>query len=236
MSCDGSLSADASHVVEVGGFRLEWSRGRAITVANAGLRPADGTAAPGFEVCTFCGYAGETRPTPEVEPDPEDIDEVGHKAYCPARKDPRSELVKKPVWLTAALQGDVIELILPPAARGQGFAGWRATLAEALLLGVGETMQAGRRDLDWFERRQVDEPRSLVLFDTMPGGTGYVPKLFAERAVGLKQAAREAIRRLEARAPTRATGVSGISGTSVTTSALTASKYWVRCGGSPNSM
>ncbi len=98
--------------------------------------------------------------------------------------------------MTARLQGDVIEVALPPATRGPGYSSWRATLAEALLLGIRETMQAGRRDLDWFERHQRGVPVSLVIYDTQPGGTGYVPKLFADKAAGFKAAAAEAVRRL----------------------------------------
>jgi hypothetical protein len=57
-------------------------------------------------------------------------------------------------------------------------------------------MQAGRGDLGWFERRLNDEPVSLVVYDTMPGGTGYIPKLFVDDAAGFKAAALEAGRRL----------------------------------------
>jgi hypothetical protein len=86
---------------------------------------------------------------------------------------------------------------LPSAARSEGFRSWRVTLAEALLVGVQETMQAGRRDLNWFERLEAEEPQALVIYDTMPGGTGYLPKLLADGAAGLKAAAQLAIDRLE---------------------------------------
>ena len=96
------------------------------------------------------------------------------------------------------MQGDVLEISLPEATRGVPFRGWRASLAEALLLGIQETMQAGRRDLAWFERIEADKPVSLVIYDTLPGGTGYIPKLLADEAAGLREAAREVAERLVA--------------------------------------
>jgi hypothetical protein len=182
-------------VVEMAGYRLEWSRGRRITVANAGRVEPDGGSAQGFAVCTSCGLGAEYSP-PGDEDDGEG--RVGHRPFCPAAKDPNHVVVKNKVWLTAAMQGDVFELELPIGMRGPTFSSWRATIAESLLLGIRETMQAGRRDLDWFTRKRKDEPVSLVFFDTMPGGTGFVPKLFADGAAGLKAAAAEALERLVA--------------------------------------
>jgi hypothetical protein len=181
--------------LEMAGYRFEWARGRRITVGNAGRIEPDGGHAQGFAVCTSCGLGAEYSP-----PDDEDDGDgrTGHRPFCPAAKDPSHAVVKNKVWLTAAMQGDVFELELPIGVRGPTFAAWRASLAESMLLGVRETMQAGRRDLDWFERRRKDEPVSLVFFDTMPGGTGYVPKLFADGAAGLKAAAGEALERLVA--------------------------------------
>jgi replicative superfamily II helicase len=186
---------DTPAVVELGGLQIEHSRGRLITVANMGPRRDGGDGTPGFELCTGCGYAAESS-DPDDDPDTQEAEPAGHKPFCPVRKDPKSALVKRGIWLTARLQGDVLEIVLPPATRGPGYHSWRVTLAEALLLGIRETMQAGRGDLDWFERRQRDEPVSLVLYDTMPGGTGYIPKLFTAGASAFKAAALEAGRRL----------------------------------------
>jgi replicative superfamily II helicase len=182
-------------VAEIGGLRIERSHGRLITVANMGPRHDESDDTSGFEICTGCGYAGESS-DPDDDSDTEEAEPKGHKPFCPARKDPKSDLVKRGVWLTANLQGDVMEIALPPATREPGYLSWRVTLAEALLLGVRETLQAGRGDLAWFERRQRGEPVSLVLYDTMPGGTGYIPKLFADGAEGFKAAALEAGHRL----------------------------------------
>jgi len=59
-------------------------------------------------------------------------------------------------------------------------------------------MQAGRRDLEAFEIAPNGEPKTLVIFDTMPGGTGYLPKLLAGDAAGLREAALVAAARLGA--------------------------------------
>jgi hypothetical protein len=185
----------STSLVELAGYQVNWSRGRTITVANTGARTDGDDSVEGFEVCTSCGRAAEGRPA--TGDDDETTQMVsGHRAFCPAAKDPAHSVVKRNVWLTARMQGDVFELELPPGLRGPTFGGWRATLAEALLIGVRETMQAGRRDLDWFERRRKGEPVSLAFFDTMPGGTGYVPKLFNDEAAGLKAASGEVLERL----------------------------------------
>ena len=64
------------------------------------------------------------------------------------------------------------------------------------MLGIRETMQAGRRDLEAFEVAPNGEPKTLVIFDTMPGGTGYLPKLLAEGGAGLREVASTALERL----------------------------------------
>jgi hypothetical protein len=184
-------------VVELAGYRIERSHGRSITVANRGLRTSKEGEAHGFELCIGCGHAAELNaPTDEDAEYAPDFEAPAHRPFCPARKDPHSELVKRPVWLTARIQGDAMEVHLPPAVRGEAFHSWRVTLGEALLLGIRETVQAGRRDLDGFARMQKGVPVSLVLYDSMPGGTGYLPKLFANGAAGLKAAAGLAAERL----------------------------------------
>ncbi|MDP9300832.1 MAG: DEAD/DEAH box helicase [Actinomycetota bacterium] len=181
----------------VGGYRFTRSSGRTLIVANRGPIVGRSDDVHGFEICTGCGHAAELKqPFDEDDFDEDEYEAAGHRAYCPARKDPHSELVIRGLWLTAGLRGDVMELELPPAAQGSGFDSWRATLSEALQLGIRETMQAGRRDLDGFVRHENDEPVSLVLYDTMPGGTGYIPKLFADGASGLQEAAKMAAERL----------------------------------------
>jgi DEAD/DEAH box helicase/Domain of unknown function (DUF1998)/Helicase conserved C-terminal domain len=187
--------------LELAGFRMIRSAGRSITIANRGLRDRDTGEAHGFDLCTGCGLALESRPVGDDEEEDEDTDaevDSRHRPGCPGAKDVDRTVIRRNTWLIAEIKGDAMEIQLPLAVRDNGFASWRATLTEALALGVRETMQAGRNDLRWFEKRQNDQPVSLVIYDSMPGGTGYLPKLFANAGNGLKTAASEALRRLEA--------------------------------------
>ena len=187
---------EAPEVVQIGGYSIERSHTRRITLANAGLRRNDGAAA-GFDLCVGCGLARDSAGDDDQNDDDEGV-AFEHSAFCPARTASGSDLEHSGVWLVAEVQGDVLEISLPAATRGVPSQGWRASLAEALLLGIQETMQAGRRDLAWFERIEADEPVSLVIYDTLPGGTGYIPKLLADGAAGLREAAREVAERLVA--------------------------------------
>ncbi len=179
-------------ILTIGGLTCERTAGREITVANRGPAAGGDEPAGGFDICTGCGYAIETR---EHEEEDEEAEARGHAPRCPGRKDP--EVVRSGVWLTARIKGDVMEVVLPEATRQRDFASWRLTLAEALKFGVRESMQAGQRDLGSFERLRGGAPYSIVIYDTMPGGTGYIPKLFADGGEGLKVAAATALQRLE---------------------------------------
>ncbi|MGH2743244.1 MAG: Zn-binding domain-containing protein, partial [Thermoleophilaceae bacterium] len=191
---------EPDELLHLGGYELRLTRRREITIANRGPLPDEpGTGVAGFAICSECGYAEED---PGLAPDdaanePEVQEHRGHGPRCPARRDPDHPCVLRGLWLTARLQGDVVEV---PLSRGQGDTGfqcWRRTLLEALMLGIRETMQADRRDLDVFEVPCDGVPERLVIFDTMPGGTGYLPKLLADGGAGLREAAAEALARLE---------------------------------------
>lgn len=184
--------------LELAGIRMVRSAGRSITIANRGLRDRATSTSHGFDLCTGCGLALESAPSSDEDDDPDDQDaDTRHRPGCPGANDVDNTIIKRNAWLIAEIRGDAVEIHLPLGARGSGFAKWRATLAEALTLGVRETMFAGRGDLQWFEKRRDDEPVSLVIYDVMPGGTGYLPKLFAGSGGGFKVAAAEALRRLE---------------------------------------
>jgi ATP-dependent helicase YprA (DUF1998 family) len=193
----------SSEHIALGGLRIERTSGREMIIANRGPRPDDGPSGHGFEVCSSCGYTKESElPVPGEDGDEEGnadaaAEGVGHAPRCPGRNDATGAVVKSRIWLIARIRGDVLEIELPEGARERTYEAWRATLAEALKLGIRETMQAGQRDLASFERMREGKPWSIVIYDTMPGGTGYIPKLFANGAEGLKIAAGDALRRLE---------------------------------------
>jgi hypothetical protein len=184
--------------LELAGIRMIRSAGRSITIANRGLRERTTGEAHGFDLCTGCGLALESTPVGDDDNDPDDDEaDTRHRPGCPGTTDVEGTIIKRNSWLIAQIRGDAVEIELPLGAREASFASWRATLAEALTLGIRETMYAGRGDLQWFEKRRDDEPVSLVIYDVMPGGTGYIPKLFANGGTGFKAAATEALRRLQ---------------------------------------
>ena len=194
-----SLGSDPEDPQEhsAGGLVFRLTRRREITIANRGVRPADPKDEPlGFAVCKECGYTEEDKLDDEHPDDDVEVEQRGHATRCPARRDPTSDVVLRGSWLIARLVGDVLEMPLGPGQEAPGFTGWRRTLTEALMLGIRETMQAGRRDLEAFEVAPNGEPKTLVIFDTMPGGTGYLPKLLAEGGAGLREAAATALERL----------------------------------------
>jgi ATP-dependent helicase YprA (DUF1998 family) len=191
----------ASQKLTLGGFEIERTSGREIIIANRGPSPEeDDQPGLGFEVCTGCGFTKESElpvQGDEDEGDEGEAEAIGHAPRCPGKNDATGEVIKSRIWLIARIRGDVLEIQLPDAAREKSFASWRLTLAEALKLGIRETMQAGQRDLSSFERMREGHPWSIVIYDTMPGGTGYIPKLFEGGAQGLKLAAAHVLGRLE---------------------------------------
>jgi hypothetical protein len=197
-------SDDEPEILTIGGLNIRRWSGKEIVISNRGPRP-DEDRADGFDICLGCGYAVEAEDATEEDQDEEPEEQRGHLPRCPGAKDP--SYIQRKVWLTARLRGDVVALTLPAATRQSSFRGWRASLAEAFKLGIQETMQAGQQDLDWFESYRASsdtirelhyvEPDSIVIYDRMPGGTGYFPKLFVDNGSGLKQAAAVALERLQ---------------------------------------
>jgi hypothetical protein len=185
----------SSTKLELGGLEMEWTSGRTITLANRGPRADGPDGSLGFDICTGCGWARET--VHDEDGDEDQDDRGGHAPRCPGINDASGDVLRSGVWLSAAIRGEALEIELPVAARGAGFLEWRTTLAEALKLGIRDTMQAGNRDIDSFVRQRNGEPWSIVLFDTMPGGTGYLSKLVRDGGAGLKAVAASACSRLE---------------------------------------
>lgn len=195
-----SLGSDPEEAQEhsAGGLVFRLTRRREITIANRGLRPDDPKDEPlGFAACKECGYTEEDTLDEEHPDDEVEVEQRGHATRCPARRDPNSDVVLRGSWLIARLVGDVLEIPLSQGQEAPGFTAWRWTLPEALMLGIRETMQAGRRDLEAFEVAPNGEAKTLVIFDTMPGGTGYLPKLLAAGGAGLREAAATALERLD---------------------------------------
>ena len=88
--------------------------------------------------------------------------------------------------LHVQIEGDVVEIPLPAPLAGEYVAGdrrWVTSMLQAIKLGMQLEMFIGQRDIESFAT--VDGTRSaptgasarMVLFDTIPGGTGYLLQL-----------------------------------------------------------
>jgi hypothetical protein len=79
----------------------------------------------------------------------------------------------------------VVRIGLGAAADGDPLRRWEKTFAQALLLGLQRTMYVGPKEVDSFVREWTEKggggvERELVLYDAMPGGTGYLRRLVDE--------------------------------------------------------
>lgn len=153
---------------------VEYSRRRTVELYNWGLKGrADDLPVP-FMVCLECGRWHDSRATSKTDGD---AGISGHLPTCSVSTwDPDlSDRVVKELHLRAAVQGDVIEIPLPAeVATDQA---WIVTFAQALKLGMQRQLYVGPQEISWFVRRTIvdDTPHTtLVLYDTMPGGTGYL--------------------------------------------------------------
>ncbi|EXG82022.1 DEAD/DEAH box helicase [Cryptosporangium arvum] len=140
-----------------------------------------------FTVCTGCGAAGaDGAPVFDQDSDalltsgPDDPRLRHHRPWCPLRQGRRDDTVQLPVLLAHQLKTEALRILLPAATvlveeRVHSF---RA----ALRLGVDRHFGGDPDHLDTAIATMPDqnsgERRSyLVLYDTLPGGTGYLHRL-----------------------------------------------------------
>lgn len=75
------------------------------------------------------------------------------------------------------MQGDIIEIPLPSEVADDE--AWIITFAQALKLGMQRLLYVGPQEIGSFMRRTHESDQlhaTLVLYDTMPGGTGYLSR------------------------------------------------------------
>ncbi|MFI1106378.1 DEAD/DEAH box helicase [Streptomyces physcomitrii] len=145
-----------------------------------------------FHVCTACGAAGaDGRPVFDQHTDELDSQAARsgrlkhHRPWCPLRRGKETDAREEPVLLAHQLRTEALRVLIPAAtadvdAKVHSF---RA----ALRLGVDRhfggdpqhlaTTVASMPDTESGERRWF-----LVLFDSLPGGTGYLDRLIAPNA------------------------------------------------------
>ncbi len=167
-------------IADYGGWTIEYSRLRRVEIFNRGLREADGGIEP-FLVCLECGM-WHKRSHRDASPDPEEV-VPGHLPSCTVRTwDPAmDDRVQDALHLRASLQGDVIEVPLGDAVAQDD--DWARTFDQAIRLGLQLELFVGPKEIGSFVREWSEgkrKRRSLVLYDTMPGGTGYLKRLAEE--------------------------------------------------------
>lgn len=169
-----------NRVVTSAGWTFAYSRLRSVEIFNRGLRDrATGDIVPTL-VCLECGAWHE--PTENDEPRAGER-AIGHQYSCSvATWNPEmDDRVVAGLHLRAHLQGDVVEIPLSPLVAQD--VSWVVTFAQALLLGMQLELFIDPHELGYFVRQWQDEDterHSLVFYDTMPGGTGYLRRMIEE--------------------------------------------------------
>ncbi|MET9086073.1 DEAD/DEAH box helicase [Streptomyces sp. NPDC004237] len=140
-----------------------------------------------FHVCTACGAASADG-QPVITHDTDELDSLAarsgrlkhHRPWCPLRRGKKTDAREEPVLLAHTLRTEALRVLLPAAtadvdAKVHSF---RAALRLGVDLHYGgdpqhlATTVASMPDTDSGERRWF-----LVLFDSLPGGTGYLDRL-----------------------------------------------------------
>ncbi|MBV2366825.1 DEAD/DEAH box helicase [Streptomonospora nanhaiensis] len=140
-----------------------------------------------FHVCTACGAASADG-QPVFDHDTDELDSLAarsgrlkhHRPWCPLRRGKKTDAREEPVLLAHQLQTEALRVLIPAAtadvdAKVHSF---RAALRLGVDLHFGgdpqhlDTTVASMPDTDSGERRWF-----LVLFDSLPGGTGYLDRL-----------------------------------------------------------
>ncbi|MEV3979308.1 DEAD/DEAH box helicase [Nonomuraea sp. NPDC049758] len=140
-----------------------------------------------FHVCTACGAASaDGRPVFNRHND--ELDSLSarsgrlkhHRPWCPLRRGKKSDAREERVLLAHQLQTEALRVLLPAATADvdSKVHSFRAALRLGVDLHFGgdpqhlATTVASMPDLETGERRWF-----LVLFDSLPGGTGYLDRL-----------------------------------------------------------
>ncbi len=154
-----------------------YSRLRNITLYNRGLRRRETGEVISFTVCLECGMWHEPRRSEESG---ESGPASGHLPTCTVRTwdSEQDDRIVGALHLRASLQGDVVEVPLNPVVSGDPE--WVETFAQAWLMGLELEYYVRPEEIRVFRRDWVENGRpraSLVFYDTMPGGTGYLKRM-----------------------------------------------------------
>ena len=137
-----------------------------------------GVSAAGFVVCKDCGRVEQDRPAQGAS------SRIDHAATCAFRKGKRKEERKDAVFLFREVQSEALRILLPVSAVNVDTE--RASFQAALLLGLRKKFHGTPSHL---LLKTMSEPVAgsslarrvfLVLYDSVPGGTGYLSELWKE--------------------------------------------------------
>lgn len=121
--------------------------------------------APGFEVCLRCGRV-------------RDDGDINHAPQCPSRRNGRQEQTRE-VFLYREVKSEALRILLPVAEVGVEAA--LASFQAALDLGFRRHFQGNPGHLVMTRQQEPAEGGGhrnyLVIFDAVPGGTGYLAEL-----------------------------------------------------------
>jgi ATP-dependent helicase YprA (DUF1998 family) len=140
-----------------------------------------------FYVCTACGSASADG-KPVFDHDIDELESLAarsgrlkhHRPWCPLRRGKKSDAGEEPVLLAHQLQTEALRVLIPAATANvdSKVHSFRAALRLGVDLHFGgdpqhlATTVASMPDVETGERRWF-----LVLFDSLPGGTGYLDRL-----------------------------------------------------------
>ncbi len=141
--------------------------GRAMGGSDGGIH-VGGTpvSETGFEVCVDCGRVRED-------------DTINHLGHCRAKKPDRKEKIDS-VYLYRSIESEAIRILLPVSEHEVDSK--RASFKAALQLGLRRHFQG---DPGHLQVKTMQEPAAggghrnfLVVFDAVPGGTGYLSEIW----------------------------------------------------------
>ncbi len=167
----------------LGGFEVKYSRLRDITLFNRGKYDSTTGDLVPFTVCLECGAWIRPRTLDHDEAERAGFRASGtdHLYSCSVRTDIDSRYVQA-VDLKVQLQGDVVEIALPQEETGRkDFESWVTTLQEAFKLGLQLELFIKPGEIQSYVANYKINGRDhkkLVLYDTMPGGTGYLKRFY----------------------------------------------------------
>jgi DEAD/DEAH box helicase domain-containing protein len=189
---------ESAHVIESLPFGVELLGRVTLRQVNMGRSDVHGTTAPiaqkdmpeqGYRICTGCG----------VVEDPFGPEETRHAPWCKSRKNPGKGEAEPAPWAGAEtsperlpylyreLDSEALRLLLPPGSldADEDSASFQAAFGLGLRLYFGG--EAGHLLVRPDERplQQGDGTRNyLLVFDTVPGGTGYLREIARPEVLG----------------------------------------------------